>query len=88
MAFEPEERSLQLIERFLATQRALADGERLANLRTVQHIRSKVDAHYGGSDARRFTSDALLEHGSYTAHFESVCEGVARELQMIEKTFS
>jgi len=86
--FETEEKSLKLMERFLAAHGVLADHERLVNLRTVQHIRTKVEAHYGGSDARRLASAALEEYETYTAHFESVCEGVARELDVIETGFS
>ena len=88
VAFERDERSLRLIERFLAAHHVFADDERLVNLRTVQYIRSKADAHYGGSEARGFAIDALEEHGSYTAHFESVCEGVAQEMEMIENALS
>ena len=86
--FDPDERSLKLLERFLLAHDAPVDGGRLASLRTVQEIRSKVYAHYGGRTAQKLAADALMEHGSYTAHFESVCEGVAHELETIEKSFS
>ena len=88
VGFDPNERSLKLIERFLLAHDASVDGGKLASLRTVQEVRSKVDAHYGGSTAQDLAADALMEHGSYTAHFESVCEGVAHELETIEKSFS
>ena len=88
VAYARDERSLRLIERYLAAHHVVADDERLVNLRTVQYVRSGVDAHFGGSGARRFAADALENHGSYTAHFESVCEGLARELEMIEKALS
>ena len=86
--FEKDEKSLKLSERFLVAHDVLADDERLFNLRMVQHIRTKVDAHSGGRDARRLAADALLEHETYTAHFESICEGVARELEKIETALS
>ena len=86
--FEREEKSLKLIERFLVGYNALADEGRLAGLRTVQTIRTKVDAHHGGNIARDLARDALMEHESYTAHFESICEMVVGELEMIEKAFS
>lgn len=86
--FGPKEGSIKLMERLLSSQRALADCERLVNLRLVQLVRSKVDAHYGGSEAQEIAQDALSEHGSFTAHFESVCEGLAEELEMIEQSFS
>lgn len=88
IAFELEEKSLKLMERFLIAHNALADGMRLSSLRTVQDIRSKVSSHYGGSTAVDLANSALMEHESYTAHFESVCEGLAQELEMIEKAFS
>ena len=87
VAFELEERSIKLIERLLVDQGALVAGETLVNLRLAQTIRSKVDAHYGGSAAQKLAQDALSEHGSYSAHFESVCEGLAQELEMIERSF-
>ena len=86
--YQNEEKSLKLIERFLAAHHPLEDGVSLVSLKTVQHIRTKVDAHYGGSDAQGFAADALMDHGSYTAHFDSICKGVAQELEMIEKAFS
>ncbi len=87
ITFEKEEKSLKLIERFLVGHDALADEERLVGLRTVQHIRSKLGAHYGGRAARDLADGALREHGSYTAHFESVCLQVVDELEVIEKAF-
>ena len=88
ITFDGQERSLKLIERFLMGHNALADGERLIGLRTVQYGRSKADAHRDGSAARDFADDALREHGGYPAHFESVCGQVVEELTMIEKAFS
>ena len=87
ITFEKEEKSLKLIERFLVGHDALAEGERLVGLRTVQHIRSKLGAHYGGRAARDLADGALREHGSYTGHFKSVCLQVVDELEVIEKAF-
>ena len=86
--FDSKERSIKLMERLLSSQGALDDGERLVNLRLVQLVRSKVDAHYGGSEAQEIAQDSMSEHGSFTAHFESVCEGLADELEMIEQSLS
>ena len=88
VSFEEGEKILKLIERFLVARQVLSDGMRLGSLRTVQYVRSNVDAHYGGGDAQKFAVDALVEHGSYTIHFGSVCKGVAHELEMIENAFS
>ena len=88
IAFEAQERSLKLIERFLVGHEAVADRERLVGLRTVQDVRSQVGSHRRGGVARDLANDALMEHGGYTTHFESVCEIVVQELEMIERTFS
>ena len=82
IVFEEKERSLALIEKLL-------DGERrLDGLRTVQLIRSKVDAHSRGSTASDLANKALQEHGTYSAHFENVCRTVTDELKLIEQAFS
>jgi len=86
--FEEEEKSLKLLERLLVGQSALAEGERLVGLRTIQSVRSMVAAHHGGSAGQDLANSALMEHESYTAHFESVCEIVVQELEMIEKAFA
>ena len=88
ITFEGQEKSLKLIERFLVGHEALADGERLVGLREVQDVRSKVDSHRRGGAARDLPNDALRKFGSFSAHFESVCERVVQELTMIEKAFS
>ena len=54
----------------------------------VQRIRSKLASHHGGSEANELSTNAITEHGNYTAHFESVCTSVARELAAIENAFS
>ena len=80
--FEEDEKSLALLGRLL-------DGEKsLDGLRAVQRIRSKVDAHSRGSTASDLANKALQEHGTYSAHFESVCRMVTDELKLIEQAFS
>lgn len=84
IAFEEKEKdqSLVLMEKLL-------DGERrLDGLRTVQLIRSKVDAHSRGSVAADIANKALQEHETYSAHFENVCRAVTDELKLIEQAFS
>ncbi len=81
IAFEEGEKSLALLEK-------LFDGERrLDGLRTVQLIRSKVDAHSRGSVAADLANKALQEHETYSAHFENVCRTVTDELKLIEEAF-
>ena len=88
IAFDKEEKSLSLIEKFLIGRCELGVDERLNGLREVHLIRSKVSAHSGGSDAVTLANNALQEHETYTAHFESVCKTVAEELKLIEQAFS
>ncbi|MCY4438344.1 MAG: hypothetical protein OXE05_13565 [Chloroflexi bacterium] len=88
IAFCKEEKSLSLIEKVLIGHAKLANGGNLNGLREVHDIRSKVYGHFGGSDADALAKNALQEHDTYTAHFESVCETVADELKLIEQTFS
>ena len=87
--FDNKEGSLALLEKLLIGLEKLDDGQRLEGLRTVQHIRTKVSsAHARGSEASDLANNALEEHGTYSAHFESVCRIVANELELIEKAFS
>ena len=85
IAFEKNERSLALIEKVLISRNP---GQRLNGLREVQAIRSKVASHSGGSGADELATAAQEEHGSYTAHFESVCRTVVDELKTINAAFS
>ena len=51
----------------------------------VQRIRTKVKAHVGGEEAREVARLALQQHGSYAAHFSSVCQVIIDELKRIEQ---
>ena len=82
IAFEEDEKSLALMEKLFD------DARRLDGLRTVQLIRSKVDAHSRGSVAADLANKALQEHETYSAHFENVCRTVTDELKLIEQAFS
>ena len=88
IAFGKEEGSIALLKRFLIGRGKINDGQKLEGLRKVQQIRSKIAAHFGGSEADDLANNALQEHGAYSAHFESVCETVANELRLIEEAFS
>lgn len=57
----------------------------VSGLKSIQRIRSKVDAHVGGTAAESISDDALRQHGSYTAHFEHVCQDVIEEMKRIEQ---
>ncbi len=86
--FDKEARSVALLEKLLTAHNKLESGERLEGLRTVQAIRSKNVAHSGSSEADDMANTALKDHGTYSAHFESVCKAVTSELKLIEQVFT
>ena len=85
LPWTPEERSLVLLGRVLSDGASAAP--RLGGLRAVQRIRSKVDSHARGAEARSMAVDAIREHGSYTAQFQSLCLTVLAELESIGQAF-
>ena len=87
MAWEHDEKSIALLGRLLSGGAADGCTPDLKGLRLVQRIRSKVGAHARGTEADALATRAMQEHGSYAAHFESVCRNVAIELQRIERAF-
>ena len=86
--FEKRDKSLVLLEKFLKGHDALSGEGELEGLRTVQRVRTRTDAHARGRGAAQLSSDALAEHYTYAAHFESVCRTVTNELKMIEDAFA
>lgn len=89
IAFDHKEKSLPLLEKYLIGCGKLDNGRRLEGLRTVQLIRSIASsAHPRGGAASDMANNALEEHGTYSAHFESVCRTVKSELGLIEEAFS
>ena len=89
IVFAKDEKSLALLEKFLIGHGKLDVGQRLEGLRTVQRIRSiGSSAHPRGDTASDLANNALEEHDTYSAHFESVCRTVTDELELIEKAFS
>ena len=81
-----EERSLALLQRALSYATRSTPDLQIGGLRAVQRIRSKVDAHVGGTESDRLSRDAIREHGTYTAHFEHVCRMLLHELEQIERS--
>ena len=88
IVFDKNNGSLELVEKVLVGAQILADGDRLIGLRETQSVRSLVASHPRGSKAAKLERDALEHHGTYSAHFESVCTTIINELSMIEQTFS
>ena len=89
LSYQTNEKSLSLIEKYLSMDGG-NEGEqiKLEGLRTAQQIRSKIDVHVPGTDAERLSSNALTLHGSFTAHFNFVCDQIIGELQQIEISYS
>ena len=86
--FDKSTGSLVLLEKILATYYTDPDKTRLDGLRTVQRIRSKASAHFGGSEAAELASGAISDYGSYKAHFEAICNTAICELELIEEALS
>jgi hypothetical protein len=51
-------------------------------------LRSKAKGHAGGSEAEQLVYDALIEHETFSNHFQHVCALVADELETIEHLVS
>ena len=85
---EKKDKSLYLLEVFLASDHMSGQQAKLSGLREVQRIRTKVKAHWGGQEANELKQRALSEHQTFTTHFENLCTRVAEELERIEKAFS
>jgi hypothetical protein len=81
-------RTLALLERLLNKGNTSGDAKKLAGLRTVQHLRTKVKGHAGVSEAAELAQGALMEHETFAKHFKAVCAAVASELTTIEQLFS
>lgn len=89
IVFGKDDKSLALLEKLLIGNDKLDDGQKLEGLRMVQLIRSiGSSAHPRGSTASDLAINALEEHGTYSAHFESVCRAVKGELELIEEVLS
>jgi hypothetical protein len=86
--YDKEDKTIALLERLVNKNNTSGELQKLAGLRTVQHLRSKAKGHAGGSEADQLAQDALMEHESYTNHFKSVCELVAAEMANLEELFS
>ena len=85
--FDKNYGSIVLLEKFLIGRGKFKNSQRLKGLKKVQYLRTKLAAHSGGSEAEDLANNALLKHGSFSTHFESVCETVAEELRLIEEAF-
>lgn len=85
--YDKQEGTIILFEKLLNKDNTSGKSRRLAGLRTVQHLRSKVKGHAGGDEAGKLAQDALMEYETFGNHFRHVCTQVADELEMIEQQF-
>jgi len=88
LAYSPEDRTIALLEKLSMENTAGNSVARLDGLRTVQNLRSKTKGHASGREAEQLAREALSEHGSFTKHFNYVCDRVVEELELIEETFT
>ena len=86
--FSGDDRTIALLEKLLLGEQAVAKGERLSGLREAQQVRTMVAAHTFGQEAHELESQAKLQHGSFAAHFQSVCKTIIGELEHIENAFA
>ncbi len=83
-------RALKLAEEYLV----LVGFERehahqiMTPFHVVHNLRSFVKGHVTGSEAEKQRKDALKQHGSYKAHFESLCADCDESMETLIEAFS
>ena len=89
ISYDRQEGSLSLLEKLISgPDRPDEERIRLPGLRQAQMIRTKAQSHQGGSEGNKLAREALRDFGNYKNHFESVCDTIADELDMIETFMS
>lgn len=83
ISFNAQEKSLALLETIINSCEKIKEPIKLIGLRTSQKIRSKT-VHGAQNEAKKLSSEALSEHGTYTAHFQHVCKTIYDELKIIQ----
>lgn len=86
--YEKDDKTIALLEKLLNKDATPDNTQKLIGLRNVQLLRSKAKGHAGGDEAEELAHNALLEHKTFANHFQSVCNHVADELEIIEQLFS
>ena len=85
VSYTKEDKTIALLEKLLNKDDTSSEVQKLVGLRTVQHLRSKAKGHVGGSESEQLVQDALVEHETFSNHFNHVCTQVASELEIIEQ---
>ena len=83
--FDKEWKSIALLERILAVRGIAAPDGRLTFLREVREGRNVSGVHATGVKKHELATTILDQHGTYAAHFEYLCEGLANELALVEQ---
>ena len=86
--FSKDEKSIALLEKLVSDVRDDADGAGLGGLHAAQRIRTKVEAHARGHEAAEIVNQAKQQHGTFAAHFQSVCAAIADELNQVQESFT
>lgn len=86
--YEKQDRTIALLEKLLNKNDTHDEPKKLPGLRMVQLLRSKAKGHVGGSEAEQLVQEALMEHETFSNHFQHVCALVADELETIEHLIS
>jgi hypothetical protein len=86
VSYQKDEQSIGLVEKILSARKGTS--VRLSGIRLAHRIRSKVKGHAGASEGQTIPAEAIANHGSYGAHFKSVCQSISDELTLIEDNIS
>jgi hypothetical protein len=68
ISYSLDDKTIALLEKLLNKGQS-GESRNLTGLRTVQNLRSKAKGHAGGSEADELAQNALMEHESFTNHF-------------------
>lgn len=87
---DPKYRSLKLVEECLMglgfeTEHA---REISSPLHVVHDLRNKLKGHITGETAEKIRSEAIEEFGSYTTHFENLCNRCDESMEIIINAFT
>ena len=74
-----------MLEKVARLDGELGAGERFDALREINHVRIHGGAHATAGKGRQLADTALVDHGSYAAHYEDVCARLVGELKSIER---
>ena len=81
-------KSIVLLENILRSSGVLDMEAKLEALRELNAGRNLSGVHVRGSRAREYVETVKQKHGTYTAHYEHLCENLSRELALVEKALT